>query len=625
MALQDVTSVEYLKDTFRIGYSAFEPSRVEAKQVWNMYHNRQYTTAQLATLSNRGQPAETFNVIKLFSRMLLGYYSTLVNTIKVNPIGIEDVPTASVLNDVIAYTLRSSNFSVEGEKVKLSTMISGLACVYVEVQPTGETDKFGRPHHEIVLEHVPESEIVLDPMSRRDDYTDARYIHRYKWVSEAALVELFGQSKVDDLTQYYNFTQQKDVEYTANGKQQEVGLYRVHNNYLVVHSVVKDSKGKTWSIFWNDDIVLKKTELTHKEVKFPYRVLKTHTSEHSEYYGIFREVIETQNAINQALIKLQLLINTQKAFVQDGAVKNLANFTSAFNRVNAVIPVQDLSGIKIENLSRDAIEQYQIIDKAFDRVQRILSINDSFLGMAFASDSGRKVKLQQGASVMALRYLTGRIEAFYRFLGWDIANLIKQYYTSNQVLRIADDAAGDRWIELNKPMQTWTGQMDPQTGQPVMQTQFEEHLDPATGEPMIDKEGNYVIAPIPEQGTEIAYTKIDLEIHSNSYNDEDEKNQLLLEQVMAGAVGQLLAQVNPSGFFKAASLSMKSMKTKNSPEIANILEQTAQMLSGNPQAEQQASGMAQGMPGQLAQQGAQQGGAASTTLNLPQNTNEGAG
>lgn len=621
----NVTSIEYLKDTFKIGYTAFDASRIEAKQVWEMYHNRQYTPGQLATLANRGQPAETFNVVKLFSRMLLGYYSTLVNTIQVNPVGMEDVPTASLLNDVIAYTLRSSNFSVEGEKVKLSAMISGLACVYVEVQPTGETDEFGRPHHEIVLEHVPESEIVLDPMSRRDDYTDARYIHRFKWVSEAALVELFGQKKVDELTQYYNFTQEKDAEYTTNGKQQEVGLYKVHNNYLVVHSIVKDAKGKTWSVFWNDETILQKTELTHKEVKFPYRVLKTHTSERAEYYGIFREVIETQNAINQALIKLQLLVNTQKAFVQDGAVKNLANFTNAFNRVNAVIPVQDLSGIKIENLSRDAIEQYQIIDKAFDRVQRILSINDSFLGMAFASDSGRKVKLQQNASVVALRYLTGRIEAFYRFLGWDLANLIKQYYTAHQALRIADDATGERWVELNKPMQVWTGQMDPQTGQPVMQTQFEEHLDPATGEPMVDDNGNYIIAPIPEKETEIAYSKIDLEIHSNSYNDEDEKNQLLLEQVMAGAVGQLLAQVNPSGFFKAASLSMKSMKTKNSPEIANILEQTAQMLGSNPQAEQQASGMAQGMPGQLAQQGASLGGAASTTLNLPQNTNEGAG
>jgi len=390
-----------------------------------------------------------------------------------------------------------------------------------------------------------------------------------------------------------------------------------------VHSVVKDTDGKTWSVIWNDNFILEKKELTFKEVPFSYRVLKTHTSEKAEYYGIFREIVETQKAINQALIKLQLLVNTQKAFVQDGAVKNLAEFTNAFNRVTAVIPVQELAGIKIESLSREAIEQYQIIDKALNRVQRVLGINDSFLGMAFASDSGRKVKLQKDSSVVSLRYLTGRIELFYRFLGWDIANLIKQYYTSHQVLRIADDAAGERWIEVNKPMQSFTGQTDAQ-GQPIMQTEYEEVLHPESGQPEVDDNGNRIMAPIPEPGTELAYTKVDLEVESNSFNDEDEKNQLMLEQVLAGAVGQMLAQVNPAGFFKAAGLSMKTMKTKNSPEIAAIMEQTAQMLQQNPQATQQAQAMAQGMPGQLAQQSGPQNGASSTTLNLPQNTNEGA-
>jgi len=623
MTTKSVTSIEYLKDTFQIGYTAFRESRVEAEEVWNLYHNRHYTPAQLSTLAVRGQPAETFNVVKLFARMLLGYYSTIVNTVQASPVGIEDVPTTSVLNDLINYTMRANNFNAEGEKVKLSAMVAGLMCVFVNVKPTGKKDEFGRPHYEVVLEHVPESELVLDAMSRKDDYSDGRYIHRFRWMSEESVITLFGQVAMEKLTQYFNFTNQPDAEYSRLGRDQEVGIYKVHNNYLIVHSIVKDLKGKTWSVFWSDGVILKKTEISHKDVKFTYRVLKTHTSERAEYYGIFREVVETQKAINQALIKLQLLVNTQKAFVQDGAVENITDFTNAFNRVSAVIPVKELGGIKVVDLSREALEQYQIIDKAFDRVKRILSITDSFLGQAFASDSARKVKLQQNSSVVALRYLTGRIETFYRFLGWDIANLIKQYYTSHQVLRIADEATGQRWIEVNKPLRIWTGKIDQRTGQPIMQIPFEEHLDPATGKPQVDEKGNQIIAPIPEKSTEIAYSEFDIEIHANSYGDEDEKNQLLLEQVLSGTMGQLLSQVNPAGFFKAASLSMKSVKTKNSPEIANIFEQTAQMLGGDPQAQQQASGLAQQMPGQLAQQSqGPQSGAATTTLNLPQNTNE---
>ena len=276
-----------------------------------------------------------------------------------------------------------------------------------------------------------------------------------------------------------------------------------------------------------------------------------------------------------------------------------------------------LGGIKVVDGNREANELYIVIDRAFDRIQRVLGINDSFLGMAFASDSGRKVKLQQAATITALHYLTSRIELFYRLLGWDIANMIKQYYRANQILRITDEASGDRFVEINKPMQTFTGHMD-QQGQPQMQIEYEEVLNPNTGEPEVDAEGNYLVAPIPEPDTDLEFSKVEIMVETSAYNDEDEKNQLMLEQVLASNVGQMLAQVNPAGFFKVAGLSMKSMKTKNAAEIANVFAQTASMLGQDPAAQQQAVGQAERMPGQLSQQG----GAASRTLNLPQNTNE---
>ena len=223
-----------------------------------------------------------------------------------------------------------------------------------------------------------------------------------------------------------------------------MGYYKVFDNYLIVQTVITDDNDKTWSVYWSGDVILSKKEITYKEVKNPYRVHRLHASNRAEYYGIFREVMETQNAINQALIKIQLMVNTQKAFVEEGAVENLATFTDQFNRVNAVIPVKSLAGIRIENLTREVLDQYTVIDRALDRVQRILSINDSFLGMAYASDSGAKVKLQQNASVVALRYVTSKVEQFYRLLGWDIMNLIKQYFTAHDVLRIADMYEGQK-------------------------------------------------------------------------------------------------------------------------------------------------------------------------------------
>ena len=625
-------TIKDCKDTFKIGYETYNASRKESNEAWNLYHNRHYTYDQLAVLENRGQPKETFNVVKMFARMLVGYYSTVVNTVVVRPRNPRDVTTATVLNDTINFILEQNRFDIEGDQIKLGGMISGVLCSYTEVKDTGQRDQFGRPINEVEVHHVPDYEIVLDPMSELDDYSDAKYLHRFKWMSEDDVRNTFGKDVLEDISAYQNYTNayEADFEYkfgTANNYSGYgdynygysgfgfSGYYRVHDNYLVVHTVLEDEDGRRWSIYWHDEKILRKTEITYKDTKWPYRVQKLHSSNKTEYYGIFREVIESQKAINQALIQIQLMANTTKIFVEEGAVDNLEEFKTLVNRVNGVIPVNQLAGVRIDQMTKELIDQYTLIDKALDRIQRVLGINDSFLGMAYASDSGRKVKLQQNATIMSLRYITARIESFYQSLAMDIANLTKQYYRATQFLRITDAMTGMRWVEINKPMEMFSGQFDA-NGQPIFQPILMEVIDPASGDMMEDEEGNILLAPVSEEGTDFEFSEFDVKIESSSYNDEDEKGQLMLESVMSGQIGSMLAQVNPAGFFQTASLAMKTMGTKYSPQISAILEQTAQQLGGDPAAQQQASAMAQG-------NGQPQQGPMSQSLKLPQNTNEG--
>lgn len=576
--------IETLQDTFKFAYDTYEESRTEASIVYDLYHNRQYTDDQLTTLENRGQPTETFNIIKTFGRMLLGYYSTVVNSVKIDPIKEDSEITAAVLNDVVNYVFRDNNFNSEGDKLKLDMMIAGYMVSYVDVQETGEYDEFGRPKYKIKINHVPALEVLPDPMSSLDDYSDARFTHRYKWYSEDSVIKQFGAAKIKELDAYDNHLDINESEFSYSYNGEFVGRYKRYDNYLIVHTVIEDDTGKIWSVFWSGDVTLRKKEITYKEVSNPYRLFKLHSSNKAEHYGIFREVIQTQHAINQALIKIQLMVNTQKAFVEKTALDNndVDAFTTMLNKVNAVIPVKSLSGIKIETLSKEVLDQYTIIDKALDRVQRVLSINDSFLGMAYASDSGSKVKLQQNASVLALRYLTLKVEQFYRLLGWDVMNLAKQYFTAHDVVRVADSYEGHRWVEINRPLQLQTGRVT-QEGIPETRMVFEEVLDPASRKPLVSETGMLVMAPVPSMDTEIAFTKAEVSVSSVAYNDEDEKNQQVLEGFINGPLGVMLGQVNLPGYLKAGALLVKSSRTKFSPELADILTQTSQMLQSTEQ------------------------------------------
>ena len=606
--------VNTLKNTLQAGYEAFANSRQLAETTWEYYHNRQFTSMQESILENRGQPKETFNVIKLFTRMVVGYFSMVLNDIKIVPRQMQDTAIANLLNDVVDYILKFNHWETEADAVKIDGLLSGLMVTHVNVQPNGKSDLLNRDEYDIFISHVPSREIILDPMSRRADYSDARFIHRYKWVTEDVFVKLFGKEAKKKVDENYDFLNidysDEQYMYDDNSLVGFNGAFKVQDNYLVVHTVMENDKGEWEEIFWCGETILKRINLTKLGMPLPYVVVKMNDSTKAEYYGIFKEILETQKAINQAIIRIQLLVNTNKAFVEEGAVENLEEFKAAFERVNSVIPVLDLNGIKIENLSQDIANQYMIINSAFDRIQKILGINDSFLGMAYASDSGRKVKLQQNATIVALRYITKRFELYYRLLGKTLLEFIKKYFTSYRVLRIADEVSGERWIEINRPM------IGPD-GRPMLATLPDEK----TGEPQKDKDGNIVVYPLQDPDTTLQFADVDVIIDVNAYNDEDERNQLLLETFINGAVGQALATVNPQGFFQISAMLVKSMKSKYSYDIAEILQQTAQMLQPQPEM-QQTLGYAKQVGYQQSPQQSDNSFPMSQELKLPDNTNQ---
>lgn len=598
-----ILDTEYLKETFAYGYDAYYTSRKKHALVHNMFNNRQYTEEELCTLSNRGQPAETFNVIRLFTRQLLGYYSTTINRIITSPTQTNDIILSSMLNDMTESIYTLNNFDTEGDKIKLDCFLSGLMVSYTEVVPKRDyegnivTDNYGRNINIIKKHHVPSEQVVIDPSSTLADYSDARFIHRFKWLSKEDIEISFPKTKSDNLNIDSNFLniEEADKAYTSMGEAISLGNYSYFGEYLVVHSIVK-YKGDTYSIYWSHDTILSKEKVTFREIPNPYTVVKLQDSNKVEYYGIFEDIIESQRAINQALIQIQLLSNSNKVFIQEGAVEDLAKFTEAYSRVNSVIPVLNLNGIRVEASNAEIQQQYIIIDKAFNRIQRVLGINDSFLGMAYASDSGRKVKLQQNATIMALRYINNKLELFYLLDGRLTISLIKQFYTANQILRVVDEQVGERWLEFNKPL------VNPHTGKVI----YDEVLDDR-GVPLSDAFGNIILAPINDSDTDVKFSEVDVTLEVVSYNDEDEKSQLLLETMISGNIGQSLLSANPAGFFKVASLSVKSIKSKHSLDIAKILIDTANNLGGAGTGEEAVP------TGQSPK---------SSQLKLPQNTNE---
>ncbi|RLC88464.1 MAG: hypothetical protein DRI37_05190, partial [Chloroflexi bacterium] len=139
------------RDTYKISEEAYKNSILEGNEVIDLYHNRQYTEAQLQKLAENGQPAETFNVIKMMANAMIGYMDTVVTSINVEPRYMSSATTALLLNDVVEVTLERNDFETMNKRVKLDGLLTGLMVMYEEVVHTGKKDKYGRNINEIKL------------------------------------------------------------------------------------------------------------------------------------------------------------------------------------------------------------------------------------------------------------------------------------------------------------------------------------------------------------------------------------------------------------------------------------------------------------------------------------------
>ncbi len=124
-----------------------------------------------------------------------------------------------------------------------------------------------------------------------------------------------------------------------------------------------------------------------------------------------------------------------------------------------------------------------------------------------------------------------------------------------------------------------TGQIDPQTGEPVMAPIYAEVLNPETGKPETDEYGSLIMAPINSIENGLSYADVDVKVESVNMNNAEEQNQLLFETFLQGPVGQAMLMMNPGGYMQIAAMQVQEYGSKNAPEIAKILNDTAMKVS----------------------------------------------
>ena len=574
--------INYLQDLARRDTGYYQRSYNELAEAREFYLGNHYTAAQHAEAAESGLLLQKHNMYREVTTRLVGYMSTIVNTVRITGQNPEDSTAASVLHDTVNFVFRQNHFDEKiGPEVLTEAILSGVYALYAAPVDTGSKDQFGRPLYEIEMEYVPVHELILDPDSRKTDYSDATRITRRQLLTKKRLEDLFPDKVAEingiSATTYssvYNDLREYRENYGYAHHMEEYELIELH------HTIIRDGE-KTWSFYWAGNVILEETEITYKKTRFPYVIHKIEQSPYVEFFGLLRDFKENQQALNRRLILKQRALDQQKVLVTPQATKDVHKLAKQVSSPGPVIEVQNLKDIEFIPNSADISHHSEAFVETIGQMRDSMGLNASFYGQAYASDSGRKVEIQQRSANVALRKFEKATQEFYRGVGRHIASLIQQYWKATQIISLIDERAGQKFFKLNEPEVRRTVSIDENTGEEVEEFSYiaMEARHPETGDPLKDEKGEQIWVPKPLSGTEIHFFDTDIVVDSTTYDDKHEMNEQMINGILNGVAGQLLLQIDPAEYFHLVRLSLEGYKTEQSQEIKEVLKRVTDKLA----------------------------------------------
>lgn len=588
---------EKLQDSFSFALSKSVVSLTRGLELHRYYNDDPFTPREIHIIQQRKQPIEQMNIIKRITDIIVGNLTGISSTIRTYPVQTEDADKSLAVNALLSEVLVNNSFSTESIKMHKDGLLTGLMVAKVDAITTGDKDKFGVPLYNVDVKHVPSMEVLLDPLSTADDYSDARYIHRFRWISYNELVDRFGNSEVIQKASPFDYS----LLTSSSGKAKipELLKFRVNDTlsapdeYLVIETTVKerlyDKTGlvrnpNTYTVTWMSAGIISIDEITYKDLKFPYIIQKINPTPNMPYSSVFRGIIGTQDIINRGLVRAGTASEMVRLLVTN--ITDVDAFQKLETNWYENKPILSLPmGANVTPVEGDLNVKLAVVEQGVQRAFSSMGITPELQGLADASDSGRKVQIQQNAAKLGLGVITAFYLSFYNRLGMSIIKLFRQYYTTQQMLMVAEAGVGSRVLSINNPQYVWGGKVDP-TGVPIMETIDEIVTDPATGK-KLKVEGKYVIRPKTDPDTDLFFELNDLTVEVQpTDNEEDISRQAFAEFFNIGL--PLLFEQDKALAIEIIAKYFKTMHASSAQDMSDVLLTASQEIRQQQEAEAQA-------------------------------------
>ncbi|PIZ30479.1 MAG: hypothetical protein COY40_04595 [Alphaproteobacteria bacterium CG_4_10_14_0_8_um_filter_53_9] len=473
-----------------VGNAAWQRWQAEAREAFDFYDGDQWSSDEKAKLADVGQAPIVINKIASKVDNIAGTeVAGRTRILYQSRSGVaNEAETARVLSDLALYVAERNDQAVELSHVFRDGLVSGIGWLDVGVEDSDEGALiFNRAEDPF--------SVVWDPMSRRADMSDMRFVCRERWLSSHDMETMFGEAGMaafgkgkagvplggsaawamrgagGESINYYDGAREVmrvvEVQYL---EPTTVWRVRLPSGAIQLCTDKKDVKRFTALhkgaevddaselmrarvAYFAGDVLLSDEALPYWHGGFtliPY-VYKRHKKD-GRPYGLVRAAVHPQRELNKRRSKAMHLLNTAQVIADIDAVDDPNVLAREAARPDGMILKRAGKDLRIIRNTDLAVSQVQIMENAGRDIQDVMGVFDEALGRETNAVSGIAIQQRQMATSLNQMFAFDALRRTKKRLGEQILALMKQHFTHEMAVRITDTFGAGTMIGLNQPL-----------------------------------------------------------------------------------------------------------------------------------------------------------------------------
>lgn len=471
--------------------------RTNAAKCNDYKENRQWTSAELKELKDRGQPPTVNNQISVTVNRMVGQFVKQRSRISFKGRNPDDEPTAQVLSDLFLFIRQNNDLEFEEKDMAEDGFTGGLGVLKAWVT----YDDAFEPNIEI--EQRDSLTIFPDPYSRRYNWNeDANFISEAIWMDLDDLKELNPNYAKKIESSYDTMATEAGALSESDRVRRENWIDQEHQRFRLIEQWYKTKKRKSVCIFADgsvfdkktkilrnpisqeemplDDAAIKKLKATvryeeydrvvhtlnmavfchgvlleHKETDrryFPYIPYFVNRKKSGEPYSLIFIALQMQDAINKRESKSLDLFTRNQVLAEKGAITNPTKFNEEKAKPDGIMEVNAgaLTQQKVQVVEHIEMAQGQLAmhNMAKDDFRRVTGINPDAMGEKSEMRSGIGVARKQQMTDVIIAPVFDNFRRTRAIEGRVVLELIQQHFTQPKIFYITDNLNAIKSVAL---------------------------------------------------------------------------------------------------------------------------------------------------------------------------------